>query len=215
MKKRLCGLLILLFALVICVGMGGCREGDSPWGNNVVTPMKNIEIRNCELIDPNPCKGIAIFLTSVTAPDVLQMEMSDIYIHDNTISEIGIWTHAVMWGNLGVAGTTPMKNWRIENNDIGIVQSNMTAFAVSGLICDDERIVGMIQSQNGDFDEMGSAYWISNLKGSAVFEVVEKNGNCCGRINATSDGTASLTQGIYLEAKTDYTAKLRVKHKAV
>lgn len=109
--------------------------------NNVMAPSKNIEICNSTFICPTPCKGLALFPISVDAPDMSQMEMSDIYIHHNKISELGLWSYRSVWQKEGRhPGVTPMKNFRFESNDIGIVQENMVEFSVQELISDDERI---------------------------------------------------------------------------
>ena len=47
------------------------------------------------------------------------MEMENIYIHDNDFNAVGLWTALVMWGDPTMVGTTPMKNWVFENNQIG------------------------------------------------------------------------------------------------
>ncbi len=112
--------------------------------NSLVLPLKNVEICNCTVLANHPCKGIAIFPTSVvTAPDPEAMAMTDIYIHDNILSEIGVWTHGIMWGHPEDTRVTPMRRWVLENNEIGIVQDNMRYFEVEDLTCDDGRIMAL------------------------------------------------------------------------
>ena len=179
--------------------------------NDDILPSKNIEIRNtlCRSAGTGT-KGLAIFPTSVKCPELDQMEIENIYIHDNDFNAVGLWTALVMWGDPTMVGTTPMKNWVFENNQIGEIQSNMADFKVSGVVSDDPRLTSMRTPENGNFDE-NLSYWMTEQENGSQAGLAEEEGNKSGVISGLDHGNAAIFQGLHFEAGSQYVLTARVR----
>ncbi len=93
------------------------------WSSSVPQPTKNIEIDH-NYVHVICCKGQALMPHGVLAPDLSQVEMSNISIHDNTYwagSSVGCWCSDYYAG--GSTAQAPMKDFTFYNNTyIGPIQ---------------------------------------------------------------------------------------------
>ncbi len=159
-------------------------------------PIENIEIDNnhCE-VAWDETKAFAFILWGSTYPDQKQVEVNNIYIHDNYFESMGAWSGC--W-NLetrtydGNGSNNPIKNVRFENNEVDRIQSNFYGVPISdvyGFDC-------MTTLQNGDFAQH-DIYWISrggeNAGEADGHGFVEPNG-----------ADAALYQGLKLNAGMTY-----------
>lgn len=85
-------------------------------------PSQNIEIDNniCRLTNLN-CKTFAFIPWGASAPDLREVEISNIYVHDNDFQTIGIWPDDPYDS---ITAATPIKQVRFENNQYTKVQDN-------------------------------------------------------------------------------------------
>lgn len=160
-------------------------------------PIENIEIDNnhCALAW-DETKAFAFILWGSTYPDQKQVEVNNIYIHDNYFESIGAWSGC--WDletrtYNGNGTNNPIKNVRFENNEIGRIQSNFYGVPISdvyGFDC-------MSALQNGDFSQH-DIYWVSRVEGASG----ERDGR--GYIDATSGANAALYQGLKLHGGMSY-----------
>ena len=180
------------------------REG--LWYNNEnPLPSNNIEIDNnyCE-VAWDETKAFCFIMWGAQFPDQKQVEVSDVYIHDNYFETIGAWT-----GNWNTethmfdfnGSTNAMKNIRFENNEIGSIQGNFYSLPISdvyGFDC-------MTSMRNGDFSQK-DIYWVSREGGSSGYT---QDGY--GYIDGLDKADAALYQGIKLSDTQEYCFKANVQ----
>lgn len=166
------------------------RDRNLWYNNNNPLPSNNIEIDNnhCE-VAWDETKAFCFIMWGAQVPDQKQVEVSDVYIHDNYFETIGAWT-----GNWNTetkkfdfnGSTNAMKNIRFENNEIGSIQSNFYSLPISdvyGFDC-------MTSMRNGDFSQK-DIYWVSRKGGSSGYT---QDGY--GYIEGLDKADAALYQGI-------------------
>ena len=166
------------------------RDRNLWYNNNNPLPSNNIEIDNnhCE-VAWDETKAFCFIMWGAQVPDQKQVEVSDVYIHDNYFETIGAWT-----GNWNTetkkfdfnGSTNAMKNIRFENNEIGSIQSNFYSLPISdvyGFDC-------MTSMRNGDFAQK-DIYWVSRKGGSSGYT---QDGY--GYIDGLDKSDAALYQGL-------------------
>lgn len=175
-------------------------------------PSKNYEIdhNHCK-VTWDATKALAFIVWGANCPDQRQMEVSNIYIHDNYFQTMGAWT-----GNWGEeqfdfnGKTSPMKNIRFENNEIGTIQSNFYTLQVSDFYGFDSSI----SLHNGDFESTGDAWWSvrqeSGATAGAGNDNVGQTGKFYGYIDGLDRGDAAIYQGVQLTQGIPYCMQARV-----
>ncbi len=176
---------------------GDPRRG--PWMKEFTPiPCKNIEIDNNHcVVTWDATKAFALFAWGSAYHDLTQVEISNVYVHDNYFTTMGVWS-----GNWNLetqkfeynGSTSPVKSIRFENNEIGKVQDNFYTLPISdvyGYDC-------MTSLKNGDFLQ-GDVYWVSRQGGSAG---VTDAGY--GYIDGLDQGDAALYQGLKMLQEVKY-----------
>lgn len=177
-------------------------RGGTWWNSNHPEPSKNIEI------DHNTtwsgCKGFGLILWGNDYHDLSQVEVSDLYVHDNTFSSMGIWNEDFF---NDIPGPTPVKNVRFDNNRItpGVIEDNFFTTPISNMTGSDQ-FPSMSDLMNGDFEKTAAAYWI--LAGGA--DVLHENGNYYGKLDYSNGKSAELFQGLKLIAGREYCFRANV-----
>lgn len=123
------------------------------YNSYAIQPSQNIEIDHnvCRLTNLN-CKTFAFIPFGASAPDLREVEISNIYVHDNDFQTIGIWPDDP-YDN--ITASVPIKQVRFENNTYTEIQDNFYAAPISdisGLDC-------MTSMQNGNFEHTGEVFW--------------------------------------------------------
>ena len=179
-----------------------------------LSPIQNIEIDNnhCEVVW-DETKAFCFIMWGSQYPDQSQVEVSNIYIHDNYFESIGAWT-----GNWDLetqkfdfnGSANPMKNIRFENNTIDRVQSSFYTLPISdvyGFDC-------MTAMKNGDFATK-DIYWVSRLQNSQASagaqQNLDKENDWYGYIRDLNKGDAALYQGLKLQTGRNYCLKAMVQ----
>ncbi len=171
-------------------------RGGTWWSSDNPQPSKNIEI------DHNTtwsgCKGFGLILWGNHYSDLSQVEISDLYVHDNTFSSMGIWNEDYF---NDIPGPTPVKNVRFDNNKItpGVIEDNLFTTPISNMTGSDQ-FPSMTDLQNGDFQRTGEAYWI--LGGGAA--VLKDGDNYYGKLDYSHEIASELFQGLSLKAGREY-----------
>lgn len=166
-------------------------------------PSRNIEIDHnvCRLTNLN-CKTFAFIPFGASAPDLRDVEISNIYVHDNDLQTIGIWPDDP-YDN--VTASVPIKQVRFENNIYTKIQDNFYAAPISdisGLDC----MTGM---ENGDFEHTGEVFWTLKkntdpASAGAAENAVGQTGSWYGFIDRLEVGDAAIYQGLKLTAGVEY-----------
>ena len=171
--------------------------------------------------DPANMKGLAIFYWAKRAPDMSQIEYSNINIHDNDFCSVGVWDNDAI-GSYFVdpyyvfseAQGWPVKNVRWVNNKVDNWQDSFfNLFKVSDLISDDSYMAAtcsLKEFKNGDFDYAKLGYWVSINENGSVAECKADGENNYGYLGNLEKGDAKLYQGLYLKDG-QYTLNAKVK----
>ena len=196
----------------VCSAWRDPREG-LWYDNENPLPSKNIEIdhNHCE-VAWDETKAFCFIMWGSQFPDQKQVEVSNIYIHDNYFETIGAWT-----GNWNTETKTfdfngscnPMKNIRFENNEVGTIQSSWYSLPVSDFYGFDSMSV----MKNGDFESIGELYWLTRAGGSAGVkkDLVGQEGTYYGYIDSLDQADAALYQGIKFTEGYPYKLTARVQ----
>lgn len=173
-------------------------------------PSKNIEVdnNNCKLTW-DECKAFAFILWGSSCPDQRQVEVSNVYIHDNVFQTMGIWFDDPFDD---LTTHTPIKNIRFENNDVGFIQNNFSSVAFSDIYGYDCSAIMM----NGDFENTGDAYWVSCLNQNPASaggrnDDAGQDGDWYGYIDCLEEGDAALYQGLKISEGHVYELKAKVQ----
>lgn len=172
-------------------------RGGAWWSSNNPQPSKNIEIDHNVCI--TPCKGFAFILWGSSCPDQSLVEVSNVYVHDNAFSSMGIWNDDP-YDDLTIP--TPVKNVRFENNEILKIQENFYQTPISDM----NFYPSMPQLKNGDFSQ-GGVYWIAQNGGATE---PDTDRNRWGYIDCDGETDSKLYQGLYLEAGIRYSFSAQV-----
>ena len=183
-------------------------RGGTWWNSNNPQPSTNIEIDHN--ITQTTCKGFGLILWGSSCPDQYKVEVSNVHVHDNTFSSMGIWNDDP-FDDLSVP--TPAKNIRFENNTIKKIQDNFYATPISDM----NVYPSMTGFRNTGFEDR-EVYWVAVRNNDASSIGTSNYG--CGQdgtyfayLQNVHTGPAELYQGLYLEAKTIYSfsAKMMTK----
>ena len=186
-------------------------RGGSWWSSDDPQPSKNIEIDNN--ICNTPCKGFGFILWGEACPNQSLVEASNVYIHDNTFSSMGIWYNDpfVNGSDTSYPAPTPIKNIRFENNKITKIQENFYQTPISDM----NLYPSMTEMRNGGFEDRIS-YWVTVANSNANSAGVSKasygqEGTYFGYLQDLDKGDTKLYQGLYLTSGSTYhfTAKLQ------
>lgn len=169
-------------------------------------PSRNYEIDNNHcVVTWDETKAFAFIAWGANCPDQRQVEISNVYIHDNYFETMGAWTG--YWGESEFdfnGKTSPMKNIRFENNEIGFIQSNFYSLPVSDFYGFD----AMTTIKNGDFETTGNAWWLTRSDTGSSAGVkddsVGQQGDYYGYLDGLDKGDAALYQGIHLNQAGKY-----------
>lgn len=175
-------------------------RGGTWWNSDDPQPSKNIEIDNNVCI--TPCKGFGFILWGSSCPDQSLVEASNIYVHDNKFTSMGIWNDDP-FDELSVP--TPLKQVRFENNEIVTIQDNFYQTPISDM----NEYDCMTEIQNGDFANKES-YW-TLVDASVSDEAVGQTGTWFGLIDELDKNDAKIYQGLKFESGKSYTFTARVQ----
>ncbi len=160
-------------------------------------PAVNIEVdRNDTAPVSDAMKGLSFFLWGGGTENRAAAEVSDVVIHDNTFSTVGIWgpaTHDALYGGYG---TIPAKNIRWYDNEIGLVQGGFYNDGISDM----NFFASMKKIVNGDFEYAGPGFW--GTAGDA--RILTEGGNTFASLGAGG----SAWEGLWLEKGQEYVLSL-------
>lgn len=181
-------------------------RGETWWSSNEPQPSKNIEIDNNVCM--TPCKAFGFILWGSGCQDQSLVEVSNVYVHDNKFTSMGIWNDDPFDE---ITAPTPAKNIRFENNEILKIQDNFYETPISDMNLYD----CMTEMKNGDFENRES-YWTllpnENEKSAGVAsEAVGQDGTFYGYIEQLDKGDAKIYQGLKLESGKNYSFKAKVQ----
>ena len=167
-------------------------RGGTWWNSKVPQPSKNIEIDNNKCV--TTCKGFAFILWGAHCSDLTQVEVSNVYVHDNNFSSMGIWNSDPYVSGYG---PTPVKDVRFERNTITKIQDNFYSTPISNMT----GYPNMPTFKNEDFSK-GTAYWsgenftvsngVANLTDGNLFEGLSLSASQCYTLSATVNGSGKL-----------------------
>ena len=172
-------------------------RGGTWWNSDNPQPSTNIEIDHN--VTQTNCKGFAFILWGSSCPDQYKVEVSNVYVHDNTFSSMGIWNDDP-FDSLTVP--TAAKNIRFENNTIKKIQENFYQTPISDM----NVYPSMTSFKNGDFEKR-ELYWtaLKNSSSSSVGTSNYKHDGYFGYIQNLDKGDAKLYQGLWLDFGRIYT----------
>ena len=170
-------------------------------------PSKNYQIDNnhCTLTW-DATKAFCFISWGSACPDQRKTEISNVYIHDNYFQRLGIWLGHWKDGQFAFDGSTsPMKNIRFENNEIGEIDSTFQSATMSDVVGFD----CMRSMKNTDFEYTADAWWSSRGTAGAKNDSVGQDGEWYGYIDCSKD--SALYQGIYHYSNANYKFKAKAK----
>ncbi len=172
-------------------------RGGGWWSSDIPQPTRNIEIDHNDLAS-NHCKAFAMILWGLDCPDLEQVEVRNVYIHDNHFKSMGNWLYNPYTEKTGFP---PVTNVRFENNRIDAIEQNFFDTAISDM----NYFHSMTSMHNGDFEEGGLAFWSmrknSNEDSVGVGrDAVGQDGAAYGYIAHLEEGDAAIYQGLYIKA---------------
>lgn len=161
------------------------------WSSDEPQPSVNIEIDHNDL-ESNHCKAFGMILWGIDCPDLQQIEVRNVYVHDNHFKTMGNWNYNPYTTN---SAPHPVTNVRFENNVIDGIEANFFETVITDMNC----FRSAREFYNSEFKD-GRVFWsyIKNKNEDSV--VFEKNDEfACARISHFEDGAASVYQGLYIE----------------
>ena len=172
------------------------RGGDW-WSSEVPRPSRNIEIDHNDL-EAGRCKAFAMILWGVECPDQEQVEVRNVYVHDNHFATMGIWLYNPYTNK---PGFPPVTNVRFENNQIDGIETTFFDTKISDM----NFFHSMTSMHNGNFEEGGLAFWSIRKNAHEDSAGVNRdaagqNGGAYGYIAHLEDGDAAIYQGLYIRA---------------
>ena len=186
------------------------------WASSTfIQPTENIEVDHCHCEASGPgTKGLAFFDVGGGAPDLTQSGIKNVYIHDNYIKTLGLWSSIGVWGPdspLSTTNAVPAQSFRWENNEILEVQGGFLNWEISDQLSDDGRFNSAKDIHNGEFDYAGQGYWITRTENGSAAGARQEEHNTYGYIENIDKGDAKLYQGLYLVANVQYTFSAKVQ----
>lgn len=176
------------------------------WNSDSPEPSVNIEIDHNDLRS-NHCKAFGMILWGIGCPDLQQVEVRDVYVHDNHIETLGNW----LWNPYCTEkGNPPVTSIRFENNVIDGIEMNFFETAISDMT----HFRSMAAFENTGF-ENGLCFW-----------AMQKNADedCIGTVRQPSlengtyaymqhfdKGDVRLYQGVYITAGLSRTFHARLQ----
>ena len=159
------------------------------WHSDEPQPSVNIEIDHNEL-ESHGCKAFGMILWGIDCPDLEQVEVRGVYVHDNVFKTMGNWLY-----NPYTARTEPhpVTDVRFENNRIEAIETNFFDTQISGL----RGFRSMRSLRNGDFRD-GRCWWMTETSGGAAVTIARER--AAASIVCPNGCRASLYQGLYLKA---------------
>lgn len=191
-------------------------RGGTWWHSNDPQPSKNIEVDNN--VCYTTCKAFGFILWGEACQNQSLVEVSNVYVHDNTFSTMGIWYNDPFVGgsDTSTPSPTPIKNIRFENNTIKKIQDNFYQTPIS----DVNLYPCMTEMLNGGFEDRES-YWVLKENSKAQSAGISKHnagqeGTWFGYIQYLDQGDAKIYQGLRFEAGRVYNfnAKLMTQNGA-
>lgn len=191
-------------------------RGITWWSSRVPQPSKNIEIDNNYVY--SPYNAFALLPWGAGAPNLSQVEISDIQIHNNNFNSsqaaFGCYCDDPKVGEVPYTGTednqSPMKNIIFYGNTYN---ARTTSIARITNVTSDFGLISPSHFQNGDFKNK-MAYWSSggNSSQSGVSNArVGQNEASYGYIQNFNQGSAAIYQGLGLNDSTTYTFSAKVQ----
>jgi len=196
------------------------------YNNNDPYPCENIEIDNNYVeVLWDETKGFCFIMWGGEFPDQKQVEVNNLYVHDNYFETAGAWTGH--WnsstGKFEYSGKcNPVKNVRFENNKFRVIQDSFYSVPISDLYSSGNKIVtldtngNITSSRDVSFDSMTSMkntdfakkdiYWVSRSGGSSGW-----NEAGYGYIDNLDKADAALYQGITFNGNQEYIFTAKVK----
>ena len=175
-------------------------RGGTWWHSNDPQPSKNIEVDNN--LCSTPCKAFGFILWGEACPNQSLVEVSNVYVHDNTFSSMGIWYNDPFVGgsDTSVPSPTPIKNIRFKNNKINKIQDNFYQTPIS----DVNLYPCMTEMLNGGFEDRES-YWVLKQNSKDQSAGISKynagqDGTWFGYIQYLDQGDTKIYQGLRFEA---------------
>lgn len=190
------------------------------WASSTdMQPMENIEISNCYC--PGLCSGFAFMSLAGTAPELGEVQMRNIYIHDNHFAGVKVWGQNTVWlpdRSMWNGIDTPITNLRWENNDcyyapegyVQQIQGILWVQPMSDCNSDDPAMHSMSSVCNGDFS-WGTAYWNTVTSNGSISTAQKYDDKSYGYIGDLHKGETKLYEGLYLETGS-YKATFKVKN---
>ena len=179
-------------------------RGGTWWSSDEPQPSTNIEIDNNKCY--TTCKAFGFILWGEDCPDQSLVEVSNVYVHDNTFSTMGIWFNDPFVGgsDTSTPSPTPIKNIRFENNTINKIQENFYQTPISDM----NLYPCMTEMLNGNFEKKES-YWTvvknSNQQSAGISGYnAGQEGRYFGYIQYLDQGDAKIYQGLRFNAGAVY-----------
>jgi Glycosyl hydrolases family 28 len=191
------------------------------WNSDTPRQSKNIEIYNNDVnITDRSSHGFVFINWTESAPDASQVEISNIWVHDNTLR--GDYPLGALVNDPFAEHTdgyqTPSKNLRFERNTLisnkepPTLNEGLATMSTSNLWSDDEDVYVFTQASlsegiyNSQFDGGGNtwpsqfltSFWSTEGTGTASRTAVGQPGGWYGQISGAS--YASIAQGVWLAA---------------
>lgn len=176
------------------------------WNSDEPQPSLNIEVDNNDLRS-NHCKAFGMILWGIGCPDLQQVEVRNVYVHDNHIETLGNW----LWTPYSTEkGNPPVTSLRFENNVIDGIEINFFETVVSDMT----HFRSMAAFENTEFVN-GLCFWAYEKNsapdciGSCRQPKVE--GGSYAYMKDFDKGDVRLYQGVYITTAFSHTFRGRVK----
>lgn len=166
------------------------------WNSDTPRSSENIEIDRNNLVS-NHCKAFAMILWGTDCDKLEDVEVRNVYVHDNHIETLGVWLYNPYTIKENVF--PPVTDVRFENNVIDGIEVNFFETQISDLY----GFPCMKAVRNGDFKQ-GKCFWVLKNNGSENCAFVNTDPadshSPYGYITDFDKGESRLYQGIYLES---------------
>ncbi len=197
-------------------------RGNTWWSSDEPQPTRNIEIDN-NTVRSRCCKALGFYAWGAGAPDLSQVEISNIRIHHNKFTgreAVGCWCDDPYHGEspfnyVEPRDQSPMKEISFHDNTYqGSTRQTFPAAAITSLTTDFGAMSPDYIS-NGGFEQTGLAYWSvkgqPEQAGASRSESVGQEGSWYGYIRHFEKGPTALYQGVGLEDGVTYTFRAKVQ----
>lgn len=163
------------------------------WSSAEPQPSEHIEIDNNDL-ETNHCKAFGMILWGIDCPDQENVEVRDVYVHDNRFKTLGNWNYNPYTTK---SAPHPVTGVRFENNIIEGIEENFFETVVTDM----HGFRSARQFRNAEFRD-GRVFWSfkgyeNGAAGVKKHENAEEN---YGYIRDFEKADAAIYQGLYIEA---------------